>query len=106
VVRLRLLGDLRVELDGSVVDLASLSHKAKLLLAMLALERRVHGRSELAGRLWPDVREDSARVSLRTALSRLRAALGPAATRVLQSERDGGLMLRKSVRTSTRSSGS
>jgi DNA-binding SARP family transcriptional activator/tetratricopeptide (TPR) repeat protein len=99
VVRLCLLGDLRVEVDGAVVDLASLSHKARLLLAMLALERRVHGRSQLAGRLWPDVREDSARVSLRTALSRLRTALGPAATRVLQSERDGGLALAPEVGT-------
>jgi DNA-binding SARP family transcriptional activator/tetratricopeptide (TPR) repeat protein len=99
VVRLCVLGDLRVELEESVVELVSLGRKSRLLLAILALERRVHGRSELAGRLWPDVREDSARMSLRTALARLRAALGPAATRVLQSERDGGLMLAPEVRT-------
>ena len=93
MVRLHLLGDLRVELDGAVTDLASASRKARLLLAILALERRVHGRSELAGRLWPDVLEDSARVSLRTALSQLRAALGPTAGAMLRSERDGGVSL-------------
>ena len=58
MVRLHLLGDLRLEVDGSYVALASLSHKARLLLAIVATERRVHGRSELAGRLWPDVREE------------------------------------------------
>ena len=99
MVRLCLLGGMHAEVDGSIVELRSLSRKAKLLLAMLALERRVHGRSELAGRLWPDVREDSARVSLRTALSRLRVALGPAATRVLQSDRNGGIALAPEVGT-------
>ena len=76
VARLELFGALRLALDGRELMLPS-SRKARLLLAMLALERRVHGRSELAGRLWPDVREDSARVSLRTALAQLRAALSP-----------------------------
>jgi predicted ATPase/DNA-binding SARP family transcriptional activator len=99
VVRLCLLGDVRVQLDGAQVELASVSRKARLLLAMLALERRVHGRSELAGRLWPDVREDSARVSLRTALSQLRSALGPAASLVLRGERDGGVALAADVGT-------
>jgi len=78
MVQLHLVGDLRLEVDGSDVALSSLSAKARLLLAILALERRVHARSELAGRLWPDVREDSARVSLRTALSQLRSGLGSA----------------------------
>jgi DNA-binding SARP family transcriptional activator len=99
MVRLHLLGDLRMEVDGSDAVLTSLSRKARLLLAILAVERRVHGRSELAGRLWPDVREDSARVSLRTALSQVRAALGPAASRVLRGERDGGVVLAADVAT-------
>ena len=51
MVRLYLLGDLRLEVDGVDAELVSLSRKAKLLLAMLAVDRRVHGRSELAGRL-------------------------------------------------------
>jgi DNA-binding SARP family transcriptional activator len=58
MVRFNLLGELRLEIDGRDVELPA-SRKARLLLAMLALERRAHGRSELAGRLWPDVREDS-----------------------------------------------
>ena len=99
MVRLHLLGKLALEADGAEVDLASLSRKARLLLAVLAIERRVHGRSELAGRLWPDVREDSARVSLRTALSQVRAGLGPAATSVLVGGRDGGVSLAEAVRT-------
>jgi DNA-binding SARP family transcriptional activator/tetratricopeptide (TPR) repeat protein len=99
MVRLHLLGDLRLEVDGSYVALASLSHKARLLLAIVATERRVHGRSELAGRLWPDVREESARVSLRTALSQLRRGLGPAAALVLRGERDGGVALAAAVST-------
>jgi DNA-binding SARP family transcriptional activator/pimeloyl-ACP methyl ester carboxylesterase len=88
VVRLYLLGEMRLEAHGHHVELPS-SHKARLLLAIVALERRVHGRSELAGRLWPDVREDSARASLRTALSRLRTALGAHAVAVLDVRHDG-----------------
>ncbi len=99
MVRLHLLGDLRLEVDGSYVALASLSHKARLLLAIIATERRVHGRSELAGRLWPDVREESARVSLRTALSQLRRGMGPAAALVLRGKRDGGVALADAVST-------
>jgi DNA-binding SARP family transcriptional activator/tetratricopeptide (TPR) repeat protein len=99
MVRLYLLGDLRLEVDGADAELVSLSRKAKLLLAMLALDRRVHGRSELAGRLWPDVREDSARVSLRTALSQVRAMIGPNAGKVLTSARDGGVALATHVWT-------
>jgi DNA-binding SARP family transcriptional activator/pimeloyl-ACP methyl ester carboxylesterase len=75
VVRLCLLGEMRLEADGRDVALPS-SRKARMLLAVVALERRVHGRSELAGRLWPGVREASARASLRNALSQLRAAVG------------------------------
>lgn len=93
-----LLGVLRVDLAGRELALPS-SRKARLLLAMLALERRVHGRSELAGRLWPDVREESARVSLRTALVQLRAALGDTAETIVRAERDGGLALGPEVRT-------
>jgi DNA-binding SARP family transcriptional activator/tetratricopeptide (TPR) repeat protein len=99
MVRLYLLGDLRLEVDGADAELVSLGRKAKLLLAMLALDRRVHGRSELAGRLWPDVREDSARVSLRTALSQVRGAIGRAAGTVLTSARDGGVALSAQVWT-------
>ena len=105
VVRLYLLGDLRLEVDGVDAALVSLSRKAKLLLAVLAVDRRVHGRSELAGRLWPDVREDSARVSLRTALSQLRASLGRAAGTVLASAMVASRCQPRSGPTWMRSSG-
>jgi DNA-binding SARP family transcriptional activator len=98
VARLELLGALRLVLGGREVILPS-SRKARLLLAMLALDRRVHGRSELAGRLWPDVREDSARVSLRTALVQLRAALGPEADVIVRAGRHGGVALAPQVDT-------
>ena len=98
VARLELLGALRLALDGREVMLPS-SRKARLLLAMLALDRRVHGRSELAGRLWPDVLEDSARVSLRTALVQLRAALGPNADVIVRAGRHGGIALAPEVQT-------
>ena len=93
-----LLGFLRVDVEDRELALPS-SRKARLLLAMLTLERRVHGRSELAGRLWPEVREESARVSLRTALVQLRTALGDAADTIVRAERDGGLALAAEVRT-------
>ena len=98
MVRVYLLGDLRVIADDAELTLPS-SRKARALLALLALERRAHGRSELAGRLWPDVREDSARASLRTELSKLRAALGAAADCLLHPERDGGVALADDVWT-------
>jgi DNA-binding SARP family transcriptional activator/pimeloyl-ACP methyl ester carboxylesterase len=82
MVRVYVLGDLRVESEDGAASVPA-SHKPRLLLGLLAVERRVHGRSELAGRLWPDVREDSARASLRNALAQLRSALGAAAERVV-----------------------
>jgi DNA-binding SARP family transcriptional activator/pimeloyl-ACP methyl ester carboxylesterase len=85
MVRVYLLGGLRAEAEGEPLGLPS-SRKAQLLLAMLALERRAHGRSELAGRLWPDVREDSARASLRNALAQLRGALGEHAEELVTTE--------------------
>ena len=55
---------------------------ARLLLGWLAAFPGQHARAEVAARLWPDVLDSSARASLRTALSELRAALGPAAVHV------------------------
>lgn len=87
-MRLYLLGELRLDIAGRAVALPS-SRKARLLLVLVALERRVHGRSQLAGRLWPEVGEASARASLRTELSKLRAALGSDATAVLNVDARG-----------------
>ena len=100
MARLHLLGDLGWSSTARSPSWHRRAARARLLLAILALERRVHGRSELAGRLWPDVREDSARASLRMGLSQLRAALGAASGAVLGgSERDGGVSLGAEIRT-------
>jgi DNA-binding SARP family transcriptional activator len=86
MLRISLLGVLRLEVDGVEV-VAPSSRRARLLLAMLAVERRQHSRDALAGRLWPGVLDESARASLRTALTQLRAALGPDAGRFLEAAR-------------------
>src|SRR5579863_8535456 len=87
MLRVRLLGELRIELDGTTVEPPS-SRRARALLAWLALDRRMHSRSALASRFWPDVLDESARTSLRSALSALRKALGPDADQYLIASRD------------------
>src|SRR5690349_7024118 len=96
--RVYVLGELRLEVEGQNVELPG-SRKARLLLAMLALERGAHGRSELAGRLWPDVREDSARASLRNALAQLRGALGEHADAVVRIEGGEAMAIAHGVQT-------
>src|SRR6186997_2677027 len=87
MLRVRLLGDLTVEVDGSLVDQPA-SRRARSLLGWLALDRRIHSRSTLAARFWPDVLDESARTSLRSALSALRRALGPDAGRYVVTDRE------------------
>ena len=48
----------------------------------------MHSRSELAARFWPDVLDESARTSLRSALSAVRRSLGPDADRYLVANRE------------------
>ncbi len=64
--------------DGRPVEMPA-DARARELLARLALSPGPHSRSALAGRLRPDVPENSARKTLRNALYELRRALGPAA---------------------------
>jgi WD40 repeat protein/DNA-binding SARP family transcriptional activator len=73
---IRLLGPPQVSLDREPVsDLRS--DKALALLAYLAVEPdRAHRREKLAGMLWPNFTEASARGNLRRALADLRQALG------------------------------
>ena len=78
MLRVGVLGELELELDGERLQLPA-SRRARSLLGLLALERRTHPRSELAARFWPDVLDESARTSLRGALAAARKALGPAA---------------------------
>ena len=78
VLRVRLVGELGIEADGERLEPPAPA-KARALLAWLALHPGAHSRSEVAGTFWPDVLEESARASLRTALSALRRSLGDAA---------------------------
>jgi DNA-binding SARP family transcriptional activator/predicted ATPase len=71
-----LLGPAQVSLDREFVS-GLRSGKALALLAYLAVESdRAHRREKLAGMLWPDYTESSARASLRRALADLRQAIG------------------------------
>ena len=66
----------RVTLDGESVT-AFESEKTRALLAFLAVESdRPHRRESLAGLLWPDFPERSARINLRSALANLRTVIG------------------------------
>jgi DNA-binding SARP family transcriptional activator len=76
VVRVWLVGGMRIEVDGRDVPPPP-SRRAKSLLAWLSLNPGDHPRSEVAARFWPDVLEASARTSLRGALLELRRTLGP-----------------------------
>jgi DNA-binding SARP family transcriptional activator/tetratricopeptide (TPR) repeat protein len=75
VLRARLLGVLEVELDGTVID-SPPSQRPWAVFAYLALAPRPVPRAELASRFWPDVLDQSARASLRSALWTLRRPLG------------------------------
>jgi DNA-binding SARP family transcriptional activator len=78
MLRIRLLGGLEVDAGVAGADVPA-GRPARLLLGWLAAFLGEHARAEIAARLWPDVLDSSARASLRTALSELRGALGPAA---------------------------
>jgi class 3 adenylate cyclase/tetratricopeptide (TPR) repeat protein len=87
MLRVRVLGELAIEVDGRTVEPPS-SRRARALLGWLAVDRRMHSRSTLGARFWPDVLDESARTSLRSALSALRRSLGPDSQRYLIAGRD------------------
>lgn len=71
-----LLGPLEVTLDGAPVS-GFESNKVRALLAYLAVEAdRPHHRQVLAGLLWPDWPDRTARTYLRNALADLRHVIG------------------------------
>ena len=82
MLEVRLLGGVSAAVDGRPVELPA-DARARELLARLALVPAPQPRSALAGRLRPDVPEESARKTLRNALYELRRALGPAAADAL-----------------------
>ena len=87
MLRVRLVGELGLEADGRPLEPPAPA-KARALLAWLALHPGDHSRSEVAGTFWPDVLEESARASLRTALSAVRRSLGEAADAHLVATRE------------------
>jgi hypothetical protein len=80
------------------IELATVSRKGRLLLAMLALERRVHGRSELAGRLSPlaaGVDTDVEEVERLLAAGRAEAALDRCRSQLLPGIDDDWVLQRR-----------
>ena len=75
MLRARLLGAFEVELDGVVIE-SPASQRPWAVFAYLALAPRPVSRAELAATFWPDVLDQSARASLRSALWTLRRQLG------------------------------
>src|SRR5881275_1027716 len=82
MLEIRLAGGLAVHADGAELALPA-SKRARVVLAYLALNPGPQPRGALAARFWPDVLDESARASLRVALTELRQALGPAAGHVV-----------------------
>ena len=87
MLRVRVLGDLAVELDGTAAALPA-SVKVRGMLAWLALHPGMQPRGTVAARLWPDVLDASARASLRSSIWALRRALGDKRGRLLVATRD------------------
>lgn len=75
MLEIRLLGRFELKLEGELVEITS--RPVRNLLSYLLLTRGTkHPRDKLAGVLWPDSSEQSARKNLRQALWRLRKAVG------------------------------
>jgi DNA-binding SARP family transcriptional activator len=76
-MRVRLVGEVAVELDGQ--SRTPPAGRPLSLLGWLALHPGLHARTDVAPRFWPDVLDDSARASLRSAVWMLRRSLGDGA---------------------------
>src|SRR5687768_12176305 len=101
MLTVRLLGGIALELDGET--LPPPGGRCGSLLAWPALHPGMQPRAMVAARLWPDVLDESARRSLRTALLDLRRALGTEAGRHLLATRDEvGIGPADEVRVDTR----
>ena len=87
MLRIRLVGELGLELDGRRIDPPA-SRRARSLLAWLAEHPGLHPRTRVAAVFWPDVLETSARASLRTTLTTLRRSIGEEAAALIVAGRD------------------
>lgn len=74
MVRIRVVGEVTLEVDGVVREPPA--GRPLSLLGWLALNPGLHPRAAVAPRFWPDVLDESARASLRSALWALRRSLG------------------------------
>jgi DNA-binding SARP family transcriptional activator len=80
------VGRLELTLDGEPLQ-APPGRPARSLLGWLATHPGNHPRGVVAAALWPDVTDESARASLRTALSAVRDSLGAGAQIALCADR-------------------
>src|ERR1044072_2714709 len=87
MLRIHAVGCFQVEVDGRGRTPPP-PDRAPALPAWLALNPGNHRRSAVAARFWPDVLDDSARASLRSALWSLRRRLGEDANGALVATRD------------------
>ena len=87
MLRIHAVGGFWVEVDGRERTSPALD-RATSLLAWLALNPGTHRRSVVAARFWPEVLDESARASLRSALWSLRRQLGEDANGALVATRD------------------
>jgi DNA-binding SARP family transcriptional activator len=86
MLRVSVVGSLELEVDGGRIQPPA-GRPARALLGWLSLHAGPHPRGAVAAALWPDVRDESARASLRTALSAVREALGDQARAALIADR-------------------
>jgi DNA-binding SARP family transcriptional activator/tetratricopeptide (TPR) repeat protein len=87
MLEIRVIGELQVRIRDQQAELPA-SRRARSLLGWLAVHPGRHPRSRLAGLLWPDVLDASARASLRSAIWALRSAVGPDLAAYLAADRD------------------
>ena len=86
--RVRLCGELTVEQDGARLDSRLPYRQARMLFALLVLERhRAITRDALADALWPDAPPRSRDSSLRALLSGVRRVFGPSSVEGRESVR-------------------
>jgi DNA-binding SARP family transcriptional activator len=86
VLRLWLCGRLAGDRDGEPLAMPA-ADRARALVGWLALNPGQHQRAVVAARLWPEVPQDSARASLRTAVWSLRQSWGAVTDEVLEASR-------------------
>jgi DNA-binding SARP family transcriptional activator len=87
MLRISAVGEFRVEVGGRDRTPAAFD-RAAALLAWLAVNPGLHPRAAVAARFWPDVLDESARASLRSALWALRKQLGDEANGALVATRE------------------